>query len=102
MTGSLNQLGVEGLVGLFQRMVALGLVALGQTFVILGGSIDLSVGSLISTGAVLASFIMRGQPDLILPAIVAVTLTSAAFGAINGLVIAKLKVSRSSPRWAAA
>ena len=29
-------------------MVALGIVALGQTFVILCGSIDLSVGNLIS------------------------------------------------------
>ncbi len=35
VTGEINQLSFEGLTGLFQRMVALGLVALGQTFVIL-------------------------------------------------------------------
>lgn len=88
-----NQLAVDGLVGLLQRMVALGTVALGQTLVILGGSIDLSVGSLISTGAVLASFVMRGEPALMLLAVVLVLLVAAAVGAVNGLVIAKLHVS---------
>ena len=92
-TRSLNQLDFGGLVGLLQRMVALGLVALGQTLVILCGSIDLSVGSLISTGAVLASFIMHGSPAMMLPAVLAVLLVSALVGAANGLLIAHLKVS---------
>ena len=92
-THSLNQLDIDGIVGLLQRMVALGTVALGQTLVILCGSIDLSVGSLISVGAVLASFIMRGTPALMLPAVLAVLLVSAAVGTINGLVIARLRVS---------
>ena len=82
-----------GIVGLLQRMVALGIVALGQTLVILGGSIDLSVGSLISVGAVLASFIMRGEPAMMLPAVLAVLATSALVGAVNGLVITRLRVS---------
>ncbi len=92
-TRSFNQLDVEGIIGLLQRMVALGTVALGQTLVILCGSIDLSVGSLISTGAVLASFIMRGQPALMLPAVATVVAVSAVVGAVNGLVISRLKVS---------
>ncbi len=92
-THSLNQLDVDGIIGLLQRMVALGTVALGQTLVILCASIDLSVGSMISVGAVLASFIMRGSPAMILPAVFAVLLVAAAVGTINGLVIAKLKVS---------
>jgi ribose transport system permease protein len=92
-TGSLNQLDVEGIVGLLQRMVALGVVALGQTLVVLGGSIDLSVGSLISVGAVLASFIMRGDPAMIVPAVAAVLALSALIGAANGLVVARLQVS---------
>ena len=92
-THSLNQLDLGGIVGLLQRMVALGTVALGQTFVILAGSIDLSVGSLISVGAVMASFIMRGEPAMMLPAVLAVLAISAAVGAVNGLVVAKLRVS---------
>ncbi len=92
-TDSLNQLDLVGVVGLLQRMVALGTVALGQTLAILCGSIDLSVGSTISAAAVLASFIMRGDPALIAPAVLAVLLVSAAIGALNGLVIARLRVS---------
>ena len=92
-TRSPSQLDLGGIVGLLQRMVALGTVALGQTFAILGGSIDLSVGSLISIGAVMASFIMRGDPAMMLPAVLAVLAISAAVGAANGLVIARLKVS---------
>ena len=68
-TGQISQLSYEGVVGLAQRTVALGLVALGQTFVILVASIDLSVATLVSTVAVLASFLMRGDPSMILPAV---------------------------------
>jgi ribose transport system permease protein len=92
-TRSLNQLDLPGVIGLLQRMVALGTVALGQTLVILCASIDLSVGSTISVAAVLASFVMHGDPALIGPAVLVVLLVTAAIGAINGLVIAWLGVS---------
>lgn len=87
-TGETNQLSFEGFAGLFQRMVALGLVGLGQTFVILVGSIDLSVAALISTVAVLASFIMQANPAMILPAILACLALCLIIGAINGLLVA--------------
>ena len=41
----------------------------GQTFAILAGSIDLSVANLISVAAVLASYIMQGRPEMMLPAV---------------------------------
>lgn len=87
-TGEISQLNFEGLAGLFQRMVALGLVALGQTFVILVGSIDLSVAALISAVAVLASFIMQADPAMILPAILACLALCIIVGAINGALVA--------------
>ena len=83
-TGQTRMLEVEGVVGLLQRMVALGIVAIGQTFVILAGSIDLSVANLISVAAVLASFIMQGRPEMMLVAVVAVLAVSAVVGLING------------------
>ncbi|MBB3932512.1 ribose transport system permease protein [Kaistia hirudinis] len=92
-TGQLNQLGASGLVGLAQRMVGLGIVALGQTFVILAGSIDLSVANLISVSAVLASFVMQGDPAMIAPAVLLVLVVSAAVGFVNGGVVAKLGVN---------
>jgi ribose transport system permease protein len=92
-TGQTSQLDGEGIIGLLQRMVALGIVGLGQTFVILCGSIDLSVANLISVGAVGASFIMQGNPAMIAPAVVAVLAISLLVGAINGAIIAKLSVN---------
>lgn len=92
-TGQHAYLTGEGIVGLTQRMVALGIVALGQTLAILVGSIDLSVANLISVSAVLASFIMKGEPAMIAPAVLAVLALSAAVGLINGLIIARLDVN---------
>ena len=92
-SGSSAQLGVDGVVGLLQRTVALGVVAVGQTLVILGGSIDLSVASVISAGAVVASVVMRGEPAMMLPAVAVVLAFSAAVGAVNGLVVTRLRVS---------
>ncbi|SFB86966.1 ribose transport system permease protein [Bosea sp. CRIB-10] len=92
-TGQHAYLTGEGFVGLTQRMVALGIVALGQTLVILVGSIDLSVANLISVSAVLASFIMKGEPVMIAPAVLAVLGLSAAVGLVNGLIIARLDVN---------
>ncbi|MCV9938953.1 ABC transporter permease [Boseaceae bacterium BT-24-1] len=92
-TGQHAYLTGEGFVGLTQRMVALGIVALGQTLTILVGSIDLSVANLISVAAVLASFIMKGEPAMIAPAVLAVLALSAAVGLVNGLIIARLDVN---------
>jgi len=44
------------------RSVALGIVAVGQTFVMIGASIDLSVAYTISLTAVMTSLIMQGDP----------------------------------------
>src|ERR1700733_7622629 len=90
-TGQTRMLEIEGVVGLLQRMVALGIVAIGQTFVILGGSIDLSVANLISVAAVLASFIMQGRPETMLTAVVAVLAISAVVGLINGGLVSGLQ-----------
>jgi ribose transport system permease protein len=92
-TGQHAYLTGEGFVGLTQRMVALGIVALGQTLTILVGSIDLSVANLISVAAVLASFIMKGEPAMIALAVLAVLVLSAAVGLVNGLIIARLDVN---------
>ena len=87
-TGETAQLSGQGAAGLLQRMVALGLVALGQTFVIIVGSIDLSVAALISAVAVLASHAMQGDPALILPAVLLCLGLCAVVGFVNGALVA--------------
>ncbi|HLQ36150.1 MAG TPA: ABC transporter permease [Planctomycetota bacterium] len=69
--------------------VALG--AIGMTFVVVSGGIDLSVGSAAALAAVVtARFAAAGQPVLV--AAMAGVLTGAAVGAGNGLLITRLSV----------
>ncbi len=75
------------------RSVALGIVAVGQTFVMIGASIDLSVAFTISLTAVTTSLIMQGDPARVPIAIAIVLLIGAFIGLINGLIITKLHVN---------
>jgi len=75
------------------RSVALGIVAMGQTFVMLGASIDLSVAYLISVTAVMASYLMQGDPARVPLAVTAVFAIGGVVGLINGLIVSKLKVN---------
>lgn len=84
---------VDNLSNIVMRSVALGLVAAGQTLVILAGSLDLSVAYLISVVAVMTSYIMQGNPDQIVPALIVVFLIGIAVGLANGVIVTKLGVN---------
>ena len=75
------------------RSVALGLVAVGQTLVILGGSLDLSVAYQVSVTAVMASYIMDGEPDRMLLGVAVVLVIGVGIGLANGLIITGLGVN---------
>jgi ribose transport system permease protein len=75
------------------RSVALGLVAVGQTLVILGGSLDLSVAYQVSVTAVLASYVMQGDPNRMLLGVAVVIAVGIAIGLANGLIITGLGVN---------
>jgi len=75
------------------RSVALGIVAVGQTMVILGASIDLSVAYTISITAVMSSYIMVGETANIPFALLTVIGIGVVIGLANGLIITKLKVN---------
>lgn len=75
------------------RSVALGIVAVGQTFVMLGASIDLSVAYTISFTAVMSSLIMQGDPARVPLALAIVIAFGILVGLINGLLITKLNVN---------
>ncbi|GAA3483342.1 ABC transporter permease [Streptomyces yanii] len=82
---------VTTVVAILQNCVALGLVAAGQTVVILTGSLDLSVAYLISLGTLVAAETMESGSVLL--AVLAVLALSAAAGLVNGLIITGLKVN---------
>jgi ribose transport system permease protein len=70
-------------------------LGLGATFVILMGSIDLSVEGVVALGAVLTSLLVLNggnANDLGLAGLVLVVLTGAAVGLVNGVVHVRLRV----------
>lgn len=83
--------GPRVLVNLFNDNAFLGIAALGMTFVILSGGIDLSVGSVIGcTTVLIATLIERGTHPYL--AILVVLVFGAGFGFVQGTLIAKFKV----------
>src|SRR5688572_24602738 len=67
----------------------LGLVALGMTFVILTGGIDLSVGSFVAVAGVIAALLANQGTVFAITAAIAFT---SVLGLVNGLVIAKARI----------
>jgi len=74
------------------------LLALGQTFVVISGGIDLSVGFTMGFAAVVFSKILNltrdslGEPGSLVVAAVVALAASAVPGLINGLLIARLRI----------
>jgi len=68
-----------------------GVVAIGMTFVILTGGIDLSVGSILAlSGVAMAMLINQGMVPGV--AILIALLVGVATGIVNGIVVAVLKI----------
>jgi ribose/xylose/arabinose/galactoside ABC-type transport system permease subunit len=68
----------------------LGLIAVGMTFVIISKGIDLSVGSLLALGGVLAAYSVQVAWPL---ALIVPVLACGAIGVLNGLLIAKARMA---------
>jgi ribose transport system permease protein len=75
-----------------------GIIALGMTYVILTGGIDLSVGSVLALSATFtANTLTNWKPDMSWPVEITLVILMAlaictAFGTLQGTLIAKLKV----------
>src|SRR5437868_10200648 len=69
-----------------------GIVALGQTFVIIGGGIDLSVPWVLNSAAIIMALLCGGQ-DLPLAWVMPLLLAGGAFiGLVNGVGVAQFGV----------
>jgi ribose/xylose/arabinose/galactoside ABC-type transport system permease subunit len=71
----------------------LGTVAIAQTFVIISGGIDLSVGSVIKLSVLTSAILMDGKPENIGLAVVATLAMGAAVGLVNGLLVTKARIA---------
>ncbi|AZO93289.1 ABC transporter permease [Halocella sp. SP3-1] len=86
----------RNLINVLRQVSINGLLSIGMTYVILTGGIDLSVGSLLSFGGIIAaSFASASFGGGSSPAFVSIflgLLVGAALGAVNGVFISKWKI----------
>lgn len=82
---------VSNIVNVLQQSTINGCVALGMTLVIITGGIDLSVGSIMAlSGMIMAQLMVAGTPVGV--ALLAGVLLGVACGAVNGILISKIKL----------
>jgi len=72
----------------------LGIISAGQTLVILSGGegIDLSVGQVVTLGAIISFRIVGGENSMIIPGLAAALASGFVIGAINGLGVTLLRI----------
>jgi ribose transport system permease protein len=75
--------------------VFLGVIAAGQTLVIISGSegIDLSAGAVVTLTAILVYVICNGDNQMVLPALGVAVVVGAAIGFLNGVGVVFLRVA---------
>ncbi len=86
-----NFIGKSNIVSMVQSLAPYAMLALGVTFVIATGGIDLSIGTVCIASAVIAGKLyMMGMPLwATIPVMIAI---GTLFGLINGFLVAKLKL----------
>jgi ribose transport system permease protein len=80
-------------INILQVAAFLGVVATGQTLVVLTGGIDLSVAGVVTMANIVSTSIMAGQAGNTLIAIIECLLIAAAVGLVNGLMITAIRVT---------
>ncbi len=97
--GSVNFVTLRNSQNILVAIIPILLLGLGQTFVIIGAGIDLSVGWVMSFASVISALAIRGSFNAGAPLFLSVVIgflaalaTGCTVGLFNGLIIAKLKV----------
>ena len=96
--GSRIFLEAGNLTDILRQISLIGIISLAMTFVILTGGIDLSVGSVLAFSTTITAMALTrawggaGYAGHIARAIVAAVAASALAGAVNGVVIARLRI----------
>jgi ribose/xylose/arabinose/galactoside ABC-type transport system permease subunit len=87
-----NFLTVPNFINILQQTSTIGIMAIGQTLVILAGGIDVSVGSVLGLGGMVAAMVMREPGASPVVALLAGVLSGLAAGLLNGAIITRLRV----------
>jgi ribose/xylose/arabinose/galactoside ABC-type transport system permease subunit len=82
----------RNIIVLLKQAAPLGILAVGQTLVILTGGIDLSVASVMAAVSIFAAGITNGRDELVVPVVMFCLIFSALVGLANGLMVTKLRI----------
>lgn len=77
---------------ILRQAAPLGVLAIGQTLVLIAGGIDLSVGMLIGLVVPLGALLMAGDNSMIAPALAAMAGVGIFVGLLNGVLVAAARV----------
>lgn len=86
-----NFLSAQNIKNIFQQVSINGILAVGMTFVIITGGIDLSVGSLLGFSGVIAASLVSGGGNPLL-AVLAGIAAGLVFGVVNGVLVSYAKI----------
>jgi ribose transport system permease protein len=81
------------LTNVLRQTIVLGLLAMGQSLVILAGGIDMSVALIARLSTLIVAVLFGGNEALIVPLIALGLAIGAALGVINGLIITRVYAS---------
>ena len=87
-----NFLSTSTLVNILDSSYYIGFLAIGMTFVIITGGIDLSVGAVMMCSALIGGVAYNVWHWPIAAALVLIVVVATLFGLINGILVAKLKL----------
>jgi len=76
---------------LLELAAVIGLVAIGQTYVVIAGGIDLSVGAIVTVSAVVPLVALSGDTTGVF-AVLAILAAATSIGLLNGLGVAYLRI----------
>ncbi len=80
------------LTSIMRHAAGLGIVSMGQAVVMIGGGLDISVGSMVSLTTILAALLMNGSDAMIPAAAMACLGAGIIVGFLNGFAVVKLKI----------
>ena len=87
-----NFLKLENMLNIARSIAITGVVAIGETFVLIAGGIDLSITSVMAAAGMAAAVVLRAGSPLWIGVLISI-LVGAVVGLINGLIITKIRIN---------
>jgi ribose transport system permease protein len=81
------------LTNVLRQTIVLGLLAIGQSMVIIAGGIDMSIALIARVASLIVAVLFGGSEALILPLLLLGLAIGAALGLLNGLIITRVYAS---------